>query len=146
MWESIQAWITIAVMIFIVVLCVLPYIPKKTRMPVAPTRINSSKVFAEQADSFVAQHGGIAVLPNNLEVRQDGGQVDARETINKIREMRSNYEMEIADAIGPILERFEAESGMNALGVRVDMHEVTGMYDTRPRYAVTRACIDVERV
>ena len=72
--------------------------------------------------------------------------MDARKTISAIREMRSSYEMEIADAIGPILERFEAESGMNALGVRVDMHEVTGMHDTRQRYAVNRVKIDVERI
>ena len=72
--------------------------------------------------------------------------MDARETISAIREIRIKYEMEIASAIVPILRRFEDESGMNALGVYVDMMDVTEFQDDRPRYMVERVNIDVERI
>lgn len=72
--------------------------------------------------------------------------MDARETISAIREIRRKYEMEIASAIGPILRRFEDESGMNSIGVYVDMMDVTAFQDERPRYAVERVNIDVERI
>ena len=72
--------------------------------------------------------------------------MNARETISAIREMRFKYEQEVAGAVGPILRRFEDESGMNALGVYVHMMEVTRMQDDRPRYMVERVSIDVERI
>ena len=88
----------------------------------------------------------VVILPPDVEVRQEGEQVDTKEAISTIRDIRRKYEMEIASAIGPILRRFEDESGMNALGVYVGMMEVTEFQDERPRFAVERVNIDVERM
>ena len=53
MLESIQAWLTIAVMVFIAALRVLPYRPKKTRVPGPPTRRNYGDKFANDVDGLI---------------------------------------------------------------------------------------------
>lgn len=72
--------------------------------------------------------------------------MEARMAIARLRDLKRECELEISAAIYPILRKFEDDSGLNALGVYVDMMEVTAFQDERPRYAVERVNIDVERI
>lgn len=72
--------------------------------------------------------------------------MEARTVIARLRELKRECELEISAAIYPILRKFEDNSGMNDVSVRVDMVDVTAMQDNRTRYALGNVEIDVERI
>ena len=72
--------------------------------------------------------------------------MEARTAIARLRELKRECELEISAAIYPILRKFEDDSGMNAVSVRVDMMDVTSIQDNRVRYAPGNVEIEVERI
>lgn len=65
--------------------------------------------------------------------------------INELGEKIGTLEIDIIEAISPLVEKFKSETGLSPHGIRIDMTDATGIGDAQKHYVVTgcRAQIEV---